>query len=558
MASMYYGGASQYSNQPPAYQQYPQQQYQGYPPPPYSAPNFGGVGLYTGIPQNTIPNQQINQNYNPYLNAVNQQPQVQQPQYYTNQAPQPYGVPQQYQQFPPQHINQSMPQYPAPGFNQYMTPGFQQAPPDMYIQTSNQNQVDTFLKGVVTQTVDSLGDRNAFEEYLQRFETEYIAKNAQRTPKDRTPSPVRRSQSDTFQRSRSASPLYTQENYAQMNHQSHNGVGLNSQPAFNLSNQNPSANLKNLMPTQTEKQRAIYTDPHVNSNGLLMNDRRNNDPLNFRDMQNQMSQIQSQQQLGYRGQQNLTQRESPTKSAAAFYDFQQDARTSRSQQFANQNYAQQQQQIPNMHQQQHQQQKGQSQINLISQLGGLPDTVGSMQKSLEKYELASQSRHQQQYDNLSQNRRSVSPLSQQQQNIPPNSYTPTRGGQYDQSISYEQAQQIHNTYLPSISVYKRDEQRIKMMQILNQPQLKTTLTSSQYLRELREQSLRQIQNWDHVQTDYQEKLRKKQEELAAANQKPGATAETGNRVRVAYGISGPTSFGRNITPTTSASQFMRM
>ena len=46
---------------------------------------------------------------------------------------------------------------------------------------------------------------------------------------------------------------------------------------------------------------------------------------------------------------------------------------------------------------------------------------------------------------------------------------------------------------------------------MNQPLLKTTLSSSQFMRELREQSLRSIQNWDYIRKEYEAK--KKKEEL---------------------------------------------
>lgn len=54
---------------------------------------------------------------------------------------------------------------------------------------------------------------------------------------------MKRSHSDTFARSRSASPLYTTDNLNQ-NHASYNHPGQ-----INLTNQNLSANLKNFLPT---------------------------------------------------------------------------------------------------------------------------------------------------------------------------------------------------------------------------------------------------------------------------------------------------------------------
>ena len=39
----------------------------------------------------------------------------------------------------------------------------------------------------------------------------------------------------------------------------------------------------NALPTEVEKQRALYTDPHVNSSKLLMNDRKNY-PLHYQDL----------------------------------------------------------------------------------------------------------------------------------------------------------------------------------------------------------------------------------------------------------------------------------
>jgi hypothetical protein len=44
--------------------------------------------------------------------------------------------------------------------------------------------------------------------------------------------------------------------------------------------------------------------------------------------------------------------------------------------------------------------------------------------------------------------------------------------------------------LPQLNSYQREEQKARIMQIMSQPQLKTTLSSSQYMRELREQGLR--------------------------------------------------------------------
>ena len=38
--------------------------------------------------------------------------------------------------------------------------------------------------------------------------------------------------------------------------------------------------MRDYLPTENEKQRLLYTDPHVNSHALLMNDRRNQ-PLNY-------------------------------------------------------------------------------------------------------------------------------------------------------------------------------------------------------------------------------------------------------------------------------------
>ncbi|CDW77445.1 UNKNOWN [Stylonychia lemnae] len=380
---------------------------------------------------------------------------------------------------------------------------------------------------VVTQTTDSLNDRNAFEDYLTRFEQEYdsylfnfyryVMKNAQR---DRTPSPMRRVNSEnTINRSRSASPLYSNEfqnpAYQQQQQQ--------QQPQFNLSNQNQ-ANLQNFMPTATEKQRLMYMDPHRNSNGPLMNERRN-DPLNFRDMKQQV------EVLGA----SMTYRDSPAKTAGTFYD-QIDPRTSRTH-FSGQSNGQ--YQIPTYS-------RNQNMANHHS-VPEVTDTIGTMKKSLQQYEIANI--NQDPYVTYQINReRSKSPI--QQNNL---------GHRFDQSISIEQAQNIHNNSMPSVSIYKRDEQRIKMMQIMNQPQLKTTLTSSQYMRELREQSLRQIQNWEHVQKDYEEKIRKQQEELKALQlAKPGtATNQYGRSTLTTtqsrYGGGG----GSGLQPTMSANSFMK-
>ena len=91
------------------------------------------------------------------------------------------------------------------------------------------------------------------------------------------------------------------------------------------------------MPSINEKQRALYTDPHANSNGFLMNQRQN-DPLNFK-AANQPSPLRP-----------STNQKSPIRT-----DF------------------------------------NNPDPNMIQQLGGIEDTVGSMRRSLARYEMQSTS-----------------------------------------------------------------------------------------------------------------------------------------------------------------------
>ncbi len=122
-----------------------------------------------------------------------------------------------------------------------------------------------------------------------------------------------------------------------------------------------------------------------------------------------------------------------------------------------------------------------------------------MQKSLQKYELSpSKARPadlmqsfdaSRSYGNQSQLAESMKTLTLQ----PPTSY-----------------QQVRN--LPEFTSYQQEEQKVKMIQLHCQPQLKTTLVNSNYMRQLREQSLQQIQNWDNVILDNQDRLKKQEDQ----------------------------------------------
>ena len=86
------------------------------------------------------------------------------------------------------------------------------------------------------------------------------------------------------------------------------------------------------------------------------------------------------------------------------------------------------------------------------------------------------------------------------------------------------------------------DQRQRVIEIMSQPQLRTTLQSSSYMRQLREQSLRGIQNWEHKLKEYEAERKKKAEEEEKSKNDPNNKG--GQR-------------GRYGTNTISANSFMR-
>ena len=74
-----------------------------------------------------------------------------------------------------------------------------------------------------------------------------------------------------------------------------------------------------------------------------------------------------------------------------------------------------------------------------------------------------------------------------------------------------------------MSMYKRDEQHVKMVELMSQPQIRKSLQNSSYMRLLREQSLKQIINWEAANNKYHEsKVQAAQAEKDAKEQQKQA------------------------------------